>query len=139
MPYVSGYFVMDNYQYTNSNFHIPTYNELRVPPEPVIHPNSAAAQLGLTPKELAPILQECENLQIMFAQPLPILTRTTTNHLIPATEQLGLTTEEVEEVLEDQREWMREEEQRHEEGVETQHQQDHHNDDASTRSTPPTT
>ena len=48
------------------------------------------------------------------------------------------------EVLEDQREWMREEEQRHEEGehttVETQHQQqlDHDDDnDVSAQSTPP--
>ena len=94
-------------------------------------------------EELAPILQECENLQIVFAQPPPILTRTTTNHPIPATEQLGLTTEEVEEVLEDQREWMREEEQRHEEGVETQHptetyhQQGEQNNDTDTRTAHP--
>ncbi|KIM77113.1 hypothetical protein PILCRDRAFT_12291 [Piloderma croceum F 1598] len=138
MPYVNGYFVMDNSHYTNSHFHIPTYNKLQAPPKPVMHPNLAAAELGLTPKELAPILQECENPQIAFAQPPLILTRTTTNHPIPPTEQLGLTAEEVEELLEDQREWMREEEQRHKEGVETQHPTETHhhqgeqNDDTDT-------
>jgi hypothetical protein len=58
MPYVNGYFVMDNSHYTNSHFHIPSYSELQTPPELTTHPNSAAAQLGLTPAELAPILQE---------------------------------------------------------------------------------
>jgi len=40
-------------------------------------------------------------------QSLPILTRPTTTHLIPATQQLGLTQKEAEEVLQDQEDWMR--------------------------------
>jgi hypothetical protein len=107
---------MDDSYYIDSQFHIPSYSELHTQPEIIIHPNSTAAQLGLTPAELVPILREQqEYLRDEVAQPPPTFTRPTTVHLIPATEQLGLTTEEVEEVLQDQKDWMRaEEEQRHE-------------------------
>jgi len=50
-----------------------------------------------------------------LAQPPPIVTRPTTYRLIPATKQLGLTQEKIEEVLEDQREWIREEEEQKQE------------------------
>jgi hypothetical protein len=142
MPFTDGYFVMDNSYYINSDFHNPSYSELRAPPDH-IHPNSAAAQLGLTPEELAPILQECENLQSVFAQPPPILTGTTTNHPIPATAQLGLTKDEIEEVLEDQEEWMREEEEQeqresgHTMAEETHQQQQGRDDDVDARTAPP--
>ena len=107
---------MDDSYYIDSQFHIPSYSELHTQPEIIIHPNSTAAQLGLTPAELAPILREQqEYLRDEVAQPPPTFTQPTTVHLIPATKQLGLTTEEVEEVLQDQKDWMRaEEEQRHE-------------------------
>jgi hypothetical protein len=58
MPFINGYFVMDNSHYINLHFHIPAYNELQPPPNTIMHLNSAAAQLGLTPKQLTPILQE---------------------------------------------------------------------------------
>ena len=64
-------------------------------------------------------------------------------HPSSAAAQLGLTREEIQEVLEDQREWMREEEQRHEERVETQHptethhQQGEQNDDTDVRTAHP--
>ncbi|KIM76999.1 hypothetical protein PILCRDRAFT_12368 [Piloderma croceum F 1598] len=114
-----------------------------------IHPDSAAAQLGLTPEELAPILQEQQeflnsldsmgykpeqqqHLRNELAQPPPILTRPTTTQLIPATQQLRLTQEEAEEVLQDQEEWMRDEEMREEKApspLEYTHNMAHNNDD----------
>ena len=57
MPLINGYPVMDD-SYIDSQFHIPSYSELNAQPAIVIHPNSSAAQLGLTPEELAPILHE---------------------------------------------------------------------------------
>jgi hypothetical protein len=62
--------------------------------------------------------------------------------LLPATAQLGLTEEKIQEVLEVQEEWMREEEQRYEADKhttgETQNPQwDHYNDDASAQFMPP--
>src|ERR1700720_1800778 len=77
-----------------------------------IHPDSVAAQLGLTPEELTPILQDqqCEyqqhELEYEAAQPPLYLTHTI--HPDSTAAQLGL--EDMEEVLEDQREWMRQEE-----------------------------
>ncbi|KIM75664.1 hypothetical protein PILCRDRAFT_13438 [Piloderma croceum F 1598] len=50
------------------------------------------------------------------AQPPPILTRPTTTHLIPATQQLGLTQEETEEVPQDQEDGMGDEERWEEKG-----------------------
>jgi len=114
-----------------------------------IHPNSAVAQLGLTPEALAPILQEQQEflnsldsmgyepeqqqyLRDEPAQPLPILTRPTTTHLTPATQQLGLTQEQAREVLQDQEEWMRDEEMREEKGectTEVTHQQQGRDED----------
>jgi len=49
---------MDDSYYIDSQFHTPSYSELHTQPKIIIHPNSAAAQLGLTPAELVPILGE---------------------------------------------------------------------------------
>jgi hypothetical protein len=121
MPLINGYFVMDDSYYIDSQFHIPSYRKFHTQPEIIIHPNLATTQLRLTPAELAPILREQqEYLQDEIAQPPPTFTRSTTARLIPATEQLGLITEEIEEVPKDQEEWMNEEEnQRHEAGTST--------------------
>jgi len=76
----------------------------------VIHPNSTAGQLGFTPEEMAPILQEQQELMATMsyepkrwyeypparhAQPPPKLYI----HLNSAAAQLGLTQEETREVL----------------------------------------
>ena len=99
------------FTYGPGPYYIPAHNSNYNQPLDYIHPDSIAGQLGLTPTELAPILQEQQELmRDELAQPPPTFTKPTTNHLIPATQQLGLSPEEVEEVLEDQREWMREEE-----------------------------
>jgi hypothetical protein len=146
MPRINGYFVMDDSYYTDSDFHILTYNKLQAPPELGIHSNSAAAQLGLTPEELTPILQELqqdsEYLQYEHAQPLPNLTRPTI-HVNSATTQLGLITEDIADILEDQEQWLREEgERRYDSGghniAGTHHcQQQGRNDIARPQSTPP--
>jgi hypothetical protein len=54
----------------SSPYYIPTYNHNQSLPPEYIHPNSAATQLGLTPTEMAPILQEQHELmQDELAQP----------------------------------------------------------------------
>ena len=106
---------MDDSYYIETQFHILSYSELHTQPEIVIHPNSAAAQLGLTPAELVPILRkQQEYLQDEYAQPLPNPARTAV-HPNSTVMQLGLTTEEIEEVLRDQEDWLREEEQQEQE------------------------
>jgi hypothetical protein len=68
--YVNGYFVIDNSHYINSPYHIPAYNHNHTLPADYISPNSAAAQLGLTSAEMAPILQEQRELmRDEFTQP----------------------------------------------------------------------
>ena len=121
---------MAHYYGPDSPYHIPAYNHNCYLPPDHIHPNSAAAQLGLTLEELTPILQDCENLQNEFAQPL---TEPTTyhNHTIRAESpqpppnlappalpksvadtiaQLGLTPTELaaleEECIREQTEWL---------------------------------
>jgi hypothetical protein len=59
------------------------YWEPQLPPSTHIHPDSVAAQLGLTPTEMAPILQEQREflrneLRNEIAQPPPVLTRPAT-------------------------------------------------------------
>ena len=57
------------------------HKELWVIPSTYIHPESPASQLGLTPKELKPILEhQWEFLQDELAQPPHTLTRPTTTH-----------------------------------------------------------
>src|ERR1700720_2473373 len=77
-----------------------------------IHPDSVAAQLGLTPEELIPILQDqhCEYQQeeLEYEAAQPPLYSTHTIHPDSTAAQLGM--EDMEEVLEDQREGMRQEE-----------------------------
>ena len=89
-----------------------------------IHLNSAAAQLGLTPEELAPILQEqqefLDSLDSLGYEPKQQwYEHPPTRHTQPPFEldihpnsmaaQLGLTLEEVREVNEEQERWFREE------------------------------
>src|ERR1700722_17937273 len=111
-----------------------------------IHPDSVAAQLGLTPEELTPILQdqqhEYQQEELEYEAAQPPLYFTHTIHPESTAAQLGLSMEEMEEVLEDQREWMRQEEEEEQRYWEARHttagtpnQQDHHNDD--TRPPPP--
>ena len=120
MPYINGYFVMDDTYYTDSHFHIPTYDTLRTTSSTHIHPDSPAMQLSLTPEDLKLILQLLDE----YTQP-PQISAELTIHVDLAAAQLRLTKDEMEEVMEDQREWMREEKQRHKEGehttMETQH------------------
>jgi hypothetical protein len=107
---------IDDSQFDNTSFYIPTYNELRITRSTHIHPNSSAAQLGLTPSDLEPILQDQrEYLQNEYAQP-PANQATSYHHNTriktppnlaletqpqTATEQLGLTPEEAREVHEE--------------------------------------
>src|ERR1700727_63912 len=85
--------------------------------------------------------RRCLQQQYECAQPLPNPARPTI-HLNSAVAQLGLTTEEIEEVLRDQEEWLREEEQREQEidahtTEQTQHQQwERHGNDNGTQLTP---
>jgi hypothetical protein len=62
MPYINGIFIMEDSYYLNTPFYIPAYNsyhnEPQIPLGTYIHPESAAGQLGLTPTELALILEE---------------------------------------------------------------------------------
>jgi hypothetical protein len=60
MPFINGIFIMDPSYYTNTPLYIPPYNNSSnnnnyITPDH-IHPNSSAAELSLTPEELAPIL-----------------------------------------------------------------------------------
>jgi hypothetical protein len=86
-----------------------------------IHPNSAAAQLGLTPEELAPILKEQQEFldtvsyePKQYKHPLAECAQPLLHNLDiiihpnSAAAQLELTTEKIAEVLEDQEQWMRE-------------------------------
>jgi hypothetical protein len=75
MPFINGIFIMDLSYYTDTPLYIPPYNNSSnnnyVPPDH-IHPNSAAAELGLTPEELAPILREQQRkcwYEYVYAQP----------------------------------------------------------------------
>ena len=105
---------MDNI-YNNSPYYtLANYYNYTLP-EDYISPNSAAAQLGLTPADMAPILQEqYELMRDELAQPPPALTRPdTTNYgleehqVIPSTYihpespagQLGLTPQELDLIL----------------------------------------
>jgi hypothetical protein len=132
---------IDKTQFINTAFYIPTYNELRTAPSTHIHPDSAAAQLRLTPDELTPIIQDQQHeyqwheLEWEAAQPPQNFAPTIHPDLAAA--QLGLSMEDLEEVLQDQRDWMRdieEEEQRYREArhttAETPDQEQHHNEDA---------
>jgi hypothetical protein len=125
MPFTDGYFIMDNSYYINSDFHIPSYSELRAPPDH-IHPNSAAAQLGLTPEELAPVLREqqyeyecaqpptqpttCHNHYAQAKPPQPSSNPTPYVHPQSVAAQLGLTPNELialeEECIREQTEWL---------------------------------
>ncbi|KIM86659.1 hypothetical protein PILCRDRAFT_4561 [Piloderma croceum F 1598] len=58
MPYINGYFIMDDSYYTDSDFYILTYDTLQTTPSTHIHPDSSAAQLSLTLNELTLVLQE---------------------------------------------------------------------------------
>ena len=111
-------------------------------PTDYISPNSAAAQLGLTLAEMAPILQEQRELmRDEYAQPPPISARPTI-HPGSAAARLGVTPEEMGEILADQEEWMREE-QEQEQGAggytwtEENHHQQQVRDDETDAQTPP--
>jgi hypothetical protein len=56
-----GYNTYDNY---------PPYKYAQPPPELDVHPNSAAAQLGLTPEELREVAEEQERWDREFQQEL---------------------------------------------------------------------
>src|SRR6202167_2451449 len=115
---------MDNI-YNNSPYYTLANYYYSTLPEDYISPNSAAAQLGLTPADMAPILQEqYELMRDELAQPPPALTRPdTTNYgleelrVIPNTYihpespagQLGLTPQELDPILRDQQEFLRNE------------------------------
>jgi len=75
---------MDNI-YNNSPYYtLANYYNYTLP-EDYISPNSAAAQLGLTPADMAPILQEqYELMRDELAQPPPALTRSTTTYHLKA-------------------------------------------------------
>src|ERR1700676_1374569 len=49
---INGNFVIDSLYYLNSPYHIPAYNHNHTIPAETVHPNSPAAQLGLTPWKL---------------------------------------------------------------------------------------
>ena len=106
-------------------YYIPAYNQNHnFTSDQPIHPNSAAAQLGLTPEELVPVLRE-QQCEYEYAQPLPVSAGPTI-HPGSVAAQLGLTQEEIQEVLEDQEEWMREEkEQEQGEGGHTMAEETH--------------
>jgi hypothetical protein len=115
MPLINGYTIMDDLYYIETQFHILSYSELHTQPKIVIHLNSAATLLRLTPAELTPILcEQQEYLRDEYAQPLPNPARTAV-HPNSTVAQLGLTTEEIKEVLRDQEDWLREEEQQEQE------------------------
>ena len=121
---------MDNI-YNNSPYYtLANYYNYTLP-EDYISPNSAAAQLGLTPADMAPILQEqYELMRDELAQPPPALTRSTTTYhlkarietqpkLAPPSPQqeaarLGITPEDLaaisEEAVREQAEWLAKEE-----------------------------
>jgi hypothetical protein len=125
---------IDDSQWIHTPLYISTYNELWITPSTHIHPDLSAAQLGLTPEDLKPILwHQQEHLLDEFAQPPPISTKPII-HPSSSAAQLGLTSEDMEEVLADQIEWMREEEEQEQraEGhtiAEEAHQQQDHNRD----------
>ena len=86
MPYIYGIFMVDHSYYSHTpsqnsaySYH---YQEPQLPPCTYIHPDSAAAQLGLTPEELAPILEEQHQFlrDDKLTQPPPALTRSTTGY-----------------------------------------------------------
>jgi hypothetical protein len=105
---------MDNI-YNNSPYYTLANYYNHPLPEDYISPNSAAAQLGLTPADMAPILQEQHELmRDELAQPPPALTRpATTNYgpeelwVMPSTYihpespagQLGLNPQELDPIL----------------------------------------
>ena len=73
----------DYYYGPGSPYYIPAYNQNHnFTSDQPIHPNSAAAQLGLTPEELAPILRE-QQCEYEFAQP-PTQPTAYHNHAIQA-------------------------------------------------------
>src|ERR1700735_2067737 len=123
-----------DHTYSNSPYNTPSYNhyywEPQLPPSIHIHPQSAAAQLGYTPEELAPILREQQQFMLAeeLAQPQRVLTRPTTTSYhrttrIEATPnpvfyarpqqeaaKLGISLEELaaisEQAIRDQAEWL---------------------------------
>src|ERR1700691_6061963 len=115
---------MDNI-YSNSPYYTLANYYNHTLPEDYISPNSAAVHLGLTPTDMAPILQEqYELMQDELAQPPLALTRpATTNygleerqvmpstyiHLESPASQLGLTPKELEPILRDQQEFLQNE------------------------------
>src|ERR1700689_3498474 len=75
---------MDNI-YNNSPYYTLANYYNHTLPEDYISPNSAAAQLGLTLADMAPILQEqYELMRDELAQPPPALTRSTTTYHLKA-------------------------------------------------------
>ena len=139
---------MENSYYSNTHYHNTTFNPLWTTPSAHIHPDSAAAQLGLTPDELTTILQDQQReyqwheLEYEAAQPPHRFADTIHPDSVAA--QLGLSLEDMEGILEDQREWMRQEEEEEQRYREARHttagtpdQEHHHNNNAYTRSTPP--
>ena len=134
---------IDDSQWIHTAFYIPTYRELRTTHNIQIHPDSAAAQLGLTLEELTPILQDWQQEhqlhKLEYEATQPPHNFVPTVHPDLAAAQLGLSMESLKKVLVDQREWMREEEeeeQRYREGrhttAGTPDQEQYHNDDTNT-------
>ena len=123
------------------NYYYP-YNYSHTLPEDYISPNSAAAHLGLTSAEMAPILQEQRELmRDEYAQPPPI-SALPIIHPGSTAARLGVTPEEMEEILADQEEWMREEEEQEERAggytwAEETQQQQQGRDNTDTRTLPP--
>jgi hypothetical protein len=83
---------MANFYHQETPIYYSDYNsywEPQLPPSIHIHPDSVAAKLGLTPAEMAPILQEQQEflqneLQNELAQPPPTLTRSTSTYHLRA-------------------------------------------------------
>jgi hypothetical protein len=121
---------MANFYHQNTFIYNSGYNnywEPQLPSSTHIHQDSVAAQLGLTPMEMAPILQEQREflrneLRNKLAQPPLVLTRPATSSychrepwVMPNTYinpespagQLGLTPEELMPILHDQQEFLR--------------------------------
>jgi hypothetical protein len=74
---------MAHYYEPGSPHYIPAYNHSHTLPADYISPNSPAAQLGLTPADMAPILQEQQELmrdEACTATRLDLPPTTTTTH-----------------------------------------------------------
>jgi hypothetical protein len=86
MSYIlNGIYAMEDSYYTGPQYQILAYSPPRIAPSSYIHPESAAGLLGITPEELAPILQDQQEfLGDELAQPPPALTRSTTTYHLKA-------------------------------------------------------